>query len=62
MGQKSPKFFVFHISKLSGFQANLTLVTTIPMFIVNAQQSFEIPLFEMGHPVVTSVGKRALKK
>ena len=53
MGQNQPKFFLFHLHKLSGCLANLALTTTSAIFIVNSQQAHQITLFTMGHSVCT---------
>ncbi len=52
MGQKHPKFLTCWFHKWSDLLTHLALATTIPMLIVTAQEAFEIPRFEMGHPVL----------
>ena len=57
MGQNQPKFFLFHLHKLSGCLANLALTTTSAIFIVNSQQAHQITLFTMGHSVCAAMKK-----
>ena len=61
MGQNQPKFFLFHLHKLSGCLANLALTTTSAIFIVNSQQAHQITLFTMGHSVGSILPKQQMQ-